>query len=142
MQSLLMATDLSSRSDRALERAVSIAREAGAKLTIVHVVDDALPPSVADAQEEFARTAIREHARSLTKRGRPQVSIEVVVGRPYAQIFEAAEKSDAELIVLGMHREDTLKDMFRGTTVERVIRTGPFPVLLVKDRCTGPTGAS
>ncbi len=138
MKNLLMATDLSARSDRALVRAVSTARETGANLTVLHVVDDALPPSAADAQAQFAHAAIGEHIESLTKRGRPQVVIDVTVGRRYAQIFEAAEKSNAEMIVLGMHREGALKDMFRGTTVERVIRTGHLPVLLVKDRCTGP----
>lgn len=138
MKNLLMATDLSARSDRALERAVEVARVTGAKLTVLHVVDDALPSAAADAQEQFARTAIRGHVDSLTKRGQPKVTINVVAGRPYAQIFEAAEKSNAEMIVLGMHRENALKDMFRGTTVERVIRTGHLPVLLVKDRCTKP----
>jgi len=42
------------------------------------------------------------------------------------------------MIVLGVHREDAFKDMFRGTTAERVIRAGNVPALLVKDRVSGP----
>ena len=44
MRKFLMATDLSPRSDRALERAVMLAREHDARLTIVHVVDEVLIP--------------------------------------------------------------------------------------------------
>jgi len=52
MKKFLMATDLSARSDRAVERAVALARELGAKLKIVHVVDEDLPASLADNQQK------------------------------------------------------------------------------------------
>jgi nucleotide-binding universal stress UspA family protein len=42
------------------------------------------------------------------------------------------------MIVLGVHREDAFKDMFRGTTAERIIRGSNVPVLLVKDRPNNP----
>jgi nucleotide-binding universal stress UspA family protein len=45
---------------------------------------------------------------------------------------------EAELIILGMHREEAFNDLFRGTTAERVIRVGNLPVLLVKERMTHP----
>ena len=133
-----MATDLSARSDRALERAVTLARELGAKLIIVHVVDEDLPATLADAQEKAAKREIKEHINKLTAGNEPHISIEVVFGRAYIDILEMSEKTEAEMIVLGVHREDALKDMFRGTTVERVIRAGNIPALLVKDRVSGP----
>lgn len=138
MQKILMATDLSARSDRALERAVTLARELGAKLIIVHVVDEDLPATLADAQEKAAKREIKEHINKLTAGNEPHISIEVVFGRAYIDILEMSEKTEAEMIVLGVHREDALKDMFRGTTVERVIRAGNIPALLVKDRVSGP----
>ena len=68
----------------------------------------------------------------------PEIAVKVVFGRAYVDILDMAEKSDCDLIVLGVHREDAFKDMFRGTTAERVIRAGDVPVLLVKDRVTDP----
>lgn len=138
MKKLLMATDLSARSDRALERAVTLAREHSAKLTVVHVVDEDLPASLADAQEKAAKQAINKHIDGLTAGNGAHISIEVVFGRAYVDILEMSEKTEAEMIVLGMHREDAFKDMFRGTTVERIIRAGNVPTLLVKDRVSGP----
>jgi nucleotide-binding universal stress UspA family protein len=45
---------------------------------------------------------------------------------------------DADLIVMGAHRKQLLRDIFVGTTIERVIRTGPFPVLMVNSDPSGP----
>ena len=42
-----MATDLSARSDRALERAVMLTREHGAELTVAHIIDEELPSALA-----------------------------------------------------------------------------------------------
>lgn len=138
MKKLLMATDLSARSDRALERAVALVRAHDTKLTIVHVVDEGLPASLADGQQRAAEETIREHIDTLTAGNGLNISIEVIFGRAYADILGMAEKTEAEIIVLGVHREDAFKDMFRGTAAERVIRAGNVPVLLVKDRVSGP----
>jgi nucleotide-binding universal stress UspA family protein len=138
MKRILTATDLSARSDRALERSVSLARDCGAELTVVHVVDEDLPASLADAQQEAAEQAIRDHIDTLTAGNGPSISIEVVSGWAYLDILGMSEKVEAEMIVLGVHREDALKDMFRGTTAERVVRAGNIPVLLVKDRVSAP----
>lgn len=138
MKKLLMTTDLSARSDRALERAIHLAREHDAELTIVHVVDEDLRKSIADSQEKSAREAIQDLVDTLTTGDGPQISIEVLFGKAHADILDLSKRLDAELIVLGMHREDAFKDMFRGTTAERVIRASNVPILLVKERTRDP----
>ena len=138
MKKLLIATDLSARSDRALERALSLSRELDAKLTVLHVVDEDLPASLADARKEIAEAVIQEHFDRQTTGSAQNVSVEIVFGRDYIDILRMSEKTEAELIILGLHREDAFKDMFRGTTVERVIRTSNVPVLLVKERVSNP----
>ena len=138
MKSLLVATDLSVRSDRAMVRAVDLARTHGAALSIVHVVDDALPSETAEAQATAARIAIHQHLKDLTDGERLDVSVHVTFGRAFSGILEALEKSEAQLVVMGTHREDTFKDMFRGTTAERVIRAGNCPVLVAIERGKQP----
>lgn len=134
MKKIMMATDLSARSDRALERAVNLARVHDAKLNIVHVVDEELPDTMAATQQHAAKFAIEAEIGRIDGAGDLQISIHVIVGRAYLEILELAEKTGAEVIVLGLHRVDPVKDMFRGTTVERIIRAGQLPVLLVRDR--------
>tara|TARA_R110002110_G_scaffold84563_1_gene219694 strand:- start:982 stop:1830 length:849 start_codon:yes stop_codon:yes gene_type:complete len=140
MKKILLATDLSARSDRALDRAVNLARLHEAALEIVHVVDEDLPDALATAQRDAARSAIEAEIGQLDSANELAVSVHVVLGRAHVDILDLAEKTDAEIIVLGMHRIEPIKDMFRGTTVERIIRGGQLPVLLVRDRVGGPYG--
>lgn len=59
-------------------------------------------------------------------------------GRPHTAIAAAAKRHGAEIIVLGTHRNDLWRDVFRGTTAERVVRTSSIPVLLVRDHASAP----
>lgn len=138
MKDLLVATDLSARSDRAMERAMELAREHGAKLTIVHVIDEDLPVALAESHGTAAQQAISQHVAKLSKGDQPDVSVEVLFGRAYLDVLQVAERTQAEMVIVGVHREDSFKDMFRGTTAERIIRASNVPVLLVKEQITGP----
>ncbi|MBO6562428.1 MAG: universal stress protein [Nisaea sp.] len=139
MQNLLMATDLSARSERALARAIGIARDHGATLTVVHVVDEDLPDSVRAALESGARQIVGDQIANLAPAGTgPKVSLEVVTGRPHREILALAEKTASSVIVLGVHREDAFADIFRSTTAERILRASAVPTLLVKDPADAP----
>lgn len=131
MQRLLMATDLSPRSDHALARALRLAEQHGAELRVVHVVDDALPSHLATAQRAGAESLIRERVQALAGEKARPVTVDVVTGSASTEILRAAVAGSAELIVIGAHRggkEGTL----RGSTAERVIREGHHPVLVVR----------
>lgn len=132
MQTILVASDLSARSDRALARAASLAEYHKAKLIVVHVVDEELPAALADRQIEDAERALRAALAPLTQSGGFASELRVVVGEHYQSILAEAERADADLIVIGQHRKDILLDLFRGSTGERIIRFGNRPVLVVK----------
>lgn len=138
MKHILVATDLTARSDRAMERAFALARETGAALTILHVVDDELPAAVADQLKAEAEAAIDRICMGPAARGVAPVDRRVAFGRGFEQILRAAEVVEADLLVLGLHRNESGRGLFTGTTVERVIRHGQVPVLVVRDRADGP----
>jgi len=56
----------------------------------------------------------------------------VIRGLDFADILQAATDFGVDLVVLGIHRHAT-REMFQGTTAERIIRHGMQPVLVVKD---------
>ena len=82
--------------------------------------------------------SIQKHIDRLVPDDASGISVEVVLGKPHVEILEISERIEADLIVVGVHRVDAIKDMFRGTTVERIIRLASVPVLLVKDRVSAP----
>jgi nucleotide-binding universal stress UspA family protein len=135
MQRVLFATDLSARSDRAGRRALALARAFGLPLVVLHVVDAEQPPLVADHLCRVAEQAIA--AELADQPAGVATEIRVERGRDFADIIRIGDEIDAALIVLGTHRGDSLADLFRGTTAERVIRDGHRPVLVVKQPCHG-----
>lgn len=135
MKSIVVATDLSARSDRAIERALMLARLHRAELHVVHIVDDALPDSIARHQADAATSNMRDHIASLDESMADQVKIEVGTGKGSVEIARFARGAGAELIILGV-RDTGRESPFRGTTSEQIIRMGELPVLVVKDRAT------
>jgi nucleotide-binding universal stress UspA family protein len=128
---LLAATDFSTRSQRALRRAGLLARENGAELTLVHVVDDDQPPDLVALERREAERILGEQIGAIAEFDGLRPRALVIAGDPFDGILRAAESTGADLIVMGAHRKQMLRDIMVGTTIERVIRTGAFPVLMV-----------
>ena len=131
MRMILAGTDLSARSDRALHRAALLAREFKARLLILHVVDDDQPPALIDQDRRQAKALLDGQALHLAELANAPPDLLVKVGDPFDIIVRTAREQGADLIVLGAHRKRILRDIFVGTTIERVMRTGSAPVLMV-----------
>ena len=130
MKRILVATDFSTRSDRALQRASLLARQFHAALVLVNVVDDDQPRRLLEAERREATALIEDIARTV--RGSVSVDCEahVATGEPFRSILEVAGAVEAELIVIGPHRRRILGDIFVGTTAERTVRHSRHPVLM------------
>ncbi|MCU0838569.1 MAG: universal stress protein [Rhodospirillales bacterium] len=140
MKSILIASDLSARSDRAFERAATLASQHQAHLVVLHVVDEEQRPSVIDHLIREARIALESDvaARMARLQAAADIEVRVEVGRDFADIIRCADDIHAEIVVLGTHRTSSLADLFRGSTAELVLRRGRLPVLLVKAPCHRP----
>ncbi len=128
LTSLLVASDLSSRSKPAVMRGVQLADSTQARLAILHVVEDDQPE---DRMREEMRSAAAFLEEQATALGRPaHCEIVTRAGDAFRVIAEEAQARAADLIVLGAHRRQFLRDIFIGTTIERVTRTAGCPLLM------------
>jgi len=134
MKQVMIATDFSERSDRALRRARLLAKQFGARLSIVHVVDDDRPQRMLEKERDLASRLLDEIGVSV--RGHDGVTCEtrVVPGASFAGILKAVEEESPVLLVIGPHRRQVLRDVFTGTTAERTIRSASCPVLMAQER--------
>ncbi|MCY1171767.1 Universal stress protein family protein [compost metagenome] len=138
---ILLATDMSCRCDRALDRAVQLAQEWEAELIAAYVIDpaetrqfrfDRTPASWRRLPSPFDRMKWRLK-RDL---GKSSDSIRILVeeGEPAEVLLSIAAREGCDIIVTGIARDETLGRMFLGNTVNRLVRGSPVPVLVVHDR--------
>ncbi|MFV0514703.1 MAG: universal stress protein [Jhaorihella sp.] len=131
MDTILVATDFSNRSDLALARAGLISTRTAARLHLVHVVDDDQKRQIVDGEVDASRQLLTEEAERLMETGVPRCTFDVVLGDPFAGIISAAEGLRPDLVVLGAHRRKLLRGIFVGTTAQRTIRRTKWPILMV-----------
>ncbi|KHS42908.1 universal stress protein [Novosphingobium subterraneum] len=126
-ETVLVGTDLSARSDRAIDRALLLSKEFGARLMVLHAIE---PYSLLKRDQTRADKAIRDVLPD------PEADVDVLpaIGPAPAALVAAAENGNCALVVMGVARMNHLGDYFIGTAVDHVIRSAPCPVLVVKRR--------
>ncbi len=139
---LLFATDLSSRCDRALDRALIIARQWQARLvalTVVEAGDLDLPTRAAPAQAraEALRRAEQRLRADLDVDDLP-LTTRVGQGPVTDAILDACEAESAGLIVTGVARNEALSRVVLGSSVDALARRSPVPLLVVRNRARAP----
>jgi nucleotide-binding universal stress UspA family protein len=140
---ILLATDLSAQGDRALERAVAVARKRGARLIALHVLEPGAPTAAGGAPSWHRLSEDhREWARyrlGLDLDGaNPESEIRVESGDAAEQILRTAQESGCGLVVTGVGRNESLGKLLLGSTVRKLVRQLAAPVLVVKNRPHGP----
>ena len=138
-RAILLATDLDGRCDRALDRAVALAREWRAKLVVLTVVEPpaAPPPRRGDVPTHASQAALRAAARLRRDVGPvADVDYELLVreGRIGDCIEAVARETGCSLIVTGVAHDAFFGRHLVGSTVAWLARHGRLPLLVVRDR--------
>jgi universal stress protein A len=145
-QTILFATDLSDRAKGAGRLARIIARDAGARLVVAHVVEATHVAESAVLYTEMplldptplatGRAHLEARARRLEElyAGDPalRVEVRVVEGDPADEILRLADECGCDLIALGTHGRSGLGRLLMGSVAESVLRRAKCPVLTVK----------
>ncbi|MEZ5494305.1 MAG: universal stress protein [Pseudomonadales bacterium] len=141
---LLLASDLSARCDRALDRSVQLAQEWHARLDVLNVLDAIPSPEQAltwfsgATDEQLLQVAEQQLARDLSA---VNASASLRLARSTditAAIREAAANALSSLVVTGVSRNETLGRILLGSTVENLARSLQQPLLVVRQRAHGP----
>lgn len=141
---ILLATDLSARCDRALDRAISLVGQWQAQLVVLHALEEAYP-DVSDVEQmpSWRRPpdpllVARRQLLSDVGEVMEKATILIDRGDPVEAIMHAAEVDGCDLIVVGVARDELFGRFTLGRTVDRLLRRSRIPVLVVKDRPRGP----
>lgn len=136
---ILAATDLSARAEKAIARAVQLADEHRATLTILHVLPDAVGDEASKRQIVLqVEKYLQRKVTKLSPHHDKTVSIQVDTGSASVAIIRRAREKAVDIILVGAHGEHFINKLLFGRTAERIVRTGDRPVLAVKRRVRGP----
>ena len=141
---ILVATDLSPCSRAAVDYAVDLAKGTGGEITLLHVsgVPGYVLPDgsvfLLDATSvETIEQSIRDQLALEKKRTGVPMKVVSRQGAPAPSIVSYAADDASDLIVMGTHGRAGLRHFLLGSVAERVLRTAPCPVLVVRTRTEG-----
>jgi nucleotide-binding universal stress UspA family protein len=143
LKRIMLPTDGSPESDRAIPYARIIAREQGAEILLIQVVQ--LPMMINDeyeggeawqqtlgAFEEIAQSNLDNLSSTLRADG-IEVRAEKVLGYPAGALLDFEAEHQPDLVVMGTHGRTGIARFALGSVADRMVRHGTTPVLLVRE---------
>ena len=135
LKRILVASDLTAYADRAFDRAVILAEENHAALRFVHAIEPgALPESYVQGNIQDAKRDLEREVQDSGIDKRLSVSVTVGRGDTDKVVVDEARSMQADLIVMGLSHDMALTSIIRGTMIDKVARSAPCPILVVKTR--------
>lgn len=145
LRTILAPTDFSDGSRQALDYAVGLAAQFGARLWILHIgvlVDDApthhsarrdIYHKAREQQQRIGRARMADLVAAL-QQAHPELQVDTLVrdGTPHEVICDTADELEADMIVMGTSGLTGLSHFLIGSTAERVVRGARVPVLTVR----------
>ncbi len=142
IQRILVPMDFSDYAQHALAYAKELAALHEAEMQLLHVVQEVMHPafyvtgrtSIFEFTPEVEKTSVENMCSMLGRVGGPNVSAEIYLkeGHPAQQIVQFAQEYRSDLIVIATHGLTGVQHFLVGSVAEKVVRTSPVPVFVVK----------
>ena len=142
IRTILFATDFTENCEHAFAYALGFARQFGARLIVMHVINEpvdlrgfyvphisfeTLEKEIAEGAETMMQKFCRSHMDEFTN-----FETYLATGIPYEEILKKAQEVDASLIVMGTQGRTGLDHLLFGSTAESVFRRATCPVMTVR----------
>ena len=146
-QRFLVPLDFSEYASQALDYAIKLASQLGARLTLLHVVQPlpmdgvdmgvTLPYTYIQDLEAEIMQSMHNYLERVTAAGL-EGKIAVVHGVPFHEIIEMAKAQQMDLIIMGTHGRTGFQHVLLGSVAEKVVRLAPCPVLVARQPTVVP----
>ena len=135
LNNIIAAIDTSAMAEEVLKRAISLAKEENALITVLHCIDSPLFDKLfGDVDgEEAIRKKIAAKMDALNVEAKVEYLVTITRGKPSNNIVYESEKLQSDLIIIGAHGKKSIKDAFFGSTAHHVAQKSHLPVLIIKN---------
>jgi nucleotide-binding universal stress UspA family protein len=145
-KNVLVATDGSRLSDKAVAHAIALAGAVGATVTAFYAAPDYPMPAYADgivyepvSRKEYSKLAAQDAEKILGKVVAKAKAADVqcrtafdIAATPWEAILSAAKKAKADVIVMASHGRRGLSAVLLGSETQKVLTHSKLPVLVVR----------
>lgn len=138
LESILIACDFSPDSANAVRWAIDFAQTFGARLTLATVMEEAqlnqimeMDPKKEHGLADKMQADLRQKMLELVPDS-VHVDTVVLAGQPHEELNKYAILNHVDLIVMGVHGRGFIENLLVGSTTDRLVRLGQFPVLAVR----------
>lgn len=141
---LLVPTDGSKLSEKAVARAVELAKATGGRITLLHVVPDYPVQVYAEgvsvglvSRREYAK-AMKDEATKLLDRAAAKIkgvdvaTVQSMDNSPWEAILASAKKVKADTIVMASHGRRGIASLLLGSETTKVLTHSKLPVLVIR----------
>jgi nucleotide-binding universal stress UspA family protein len=134
---ILVATDGSDNAQRATNQALDLARQYGAELHAVYVIETRTGYDNAIVDSDTVRQNLRndgeEALGAIEAEGKPDVSVVTGIreGVPHEELLSYSEDQGIDLVVMGAKGKSAFKTILLGSTTEALLRADQVPILVV-----------
>ncbi|MFC7214830.1 universal stress protein [Saliphagus sp. GCM10025334] len=135
---ILLPTDGSETTGRALEHAIDLANQYDAALHVLYVIDKAVfagdveTGPIVEQFETVGDSVLEDVSGEAARAGVEPVITTLERGSPHTKILEYAESQGIDMIVMGTHGRTGLDRYLIGSVAEKVVRLSDAPVLTVR----------
>jgi nucleotide-binding universal stress UspA family protein len=143
---LLVATDGSKHSEKAVVHAIGLAGKLGAKVTAFYAAPDYPEPVYSEgiiyevmSRKDYAAMAAADAEKVLAKvakkagaAGVPCETRHALSRAPWEAILSAAKKNKCDVIVMGSHGRGGLATLFLGSETQKVLAHSKLPVIVAR----------
>jgi nucleotide-binding universal stress UspA family protein len=128
---ILVTTDLSEATSEAIAFAWFVAKTYGAKITLLHVLNDLQADLSGDYRQQLTRGIESDLENLVPDAARDLCTVRVVTGQPIRRILPIVKNDKIDLIVMNIHGKTVMDRITIGSTAEKIIRAADVPVLTV-----------
>jgi universal stress protein A len=141
---ILVPTDFSTYSDKALKEAIDIAKQHGSTIHLLHVINivkqcaidycmtDNIMEELEKQSTEYSKKMMGEEINKFPESKTVTIIPEVKKGTPYEEILKDQMEKNIDLIVIASHGTTGLLNYFMGSVADKVTKGAKCPVLLLR----------
>jgi nucleotide-binding universal stress UspA family protein len=149
MKKILVPCDFSKPAVSAVRFAIDVAKQSKGTVHLLHVIElpvlhDGVLMPVLNFEEQLLKD-LRESAEARFKKiiekyktEGVKVIFNVQFGEVFRMIQDYIEKESIDLVLMGSHGASGMRELFIGSNAEKIVRSSPIPVLVMKDYYKGP----